>query len=488
MLQICFTYTSSEVCPSVYLLLFFRMTGIYMYERYFDSDIEKQELLLDCLSTRADGSRESAHADYDLELFYITNSEELEKYVSVGNDISRKRVIVCTKEIEEMVCQRLNMDVGDLIIFQGAGGELRLLMNILNCVQKRGIISRAEQRDLLSCLLLYQTHFIWELSMEGRFFYASSRYDNESEGLRGRYAAASKQCFEQIMKNGGWENRATPHQQYAFLNLAYEGNLYCIRSGISQIYTKGSLAEMCSNLVEKQEDKNWRECFCLLAAQVYDDLLKDYNRAIEYYMECCNDFNAYAYYRKGIIFHEHTTDFAKMIKYFETSVCIYPEYYRAWYWLGCCYMRQDRYQEALEAFRNVRRILEAKLNEDVLRPMEIEYLFKAQNQCAYICNKVHGNHSQAVIENRFAVKVWKTINTSTFFQMIGYPARPGKMWERVRRELCVNKIYSEIIKLAERLEDDQLKKNTQADMAASMAGEYSGGNSQNDEKSEIRCN
>lgn len=477
MLQICFTYTSSEVCPSVYLLLFFRMTGIYMYERYFDSDIEKQELLLDCLSTRADGSRESAHADYDLELFYITNSEELEKYVSVGNDISRKRVIVCTKEIAEMVCQRLHIDVGDLVVFQGVGMESLLLMTILNYVKVRDIISFNELQDLESCLLLYQRYRVWELSMEGRFFYALSRHDNECEVLRGRYAVASKQCFEQIMKNGGWENKATLHQQYAFLNLAYEGNLYCIRSGISQIYTKGSLAEMCSNLVERQEDKNWRECFCLLAAQVFDDLLKDYNRAIEYYMECCNDFNAYAYYRKGIIFQEHTTDFEKMLKYFEISVCIYPEYYRAWYQLGRCYMRQDRYREALEAFRNVRRILEAKLNEDVLRPMEIEYLFKAQNQCAYICNKVHGNLGQAVIENRLAVKTWKTINTSTFFQMIGYTARPEKLWERVRRELCVNKIYSEIIKLAERLEDDQLKKNTQADMAACMAGGCSGGNS-----------
>lgn len=476
MLHICFTYTSSEVCPSVYLLLFFRMTGVYMYECFFDSDAKMQKLLLDCLSARADDSQELEHVEYDLELFYIANDGELEKYVSAGNDISRKRLIVCTEEMEEAVCQRLGCDAGELMVFTGVGGEYQLLTDILRCLKSRELISGAEHQDLVSCLNLYQTYRIWDLSMKGRFFYASSRHDSECEIMRKRYADASKNCFEQIMGNGGWANRETPHQQYTFLNLAYEGNLYCERSGTFQIYTKGSLADMCSNLVEKQEDKSWQESFCLLAAQVFDDLLRDYNRAFEYYKECCNDFNAYAYYRKGIIFQEHTNDFEKMLKYLETSVCIYPEYYRAWYRLGRCYMRLDRYREALEAFRNVRRILEVRLEADVLRPMEIEYLFKAQNQCAYICNKAHGNLGQAVIENRIAVRAWKTINTSTFFQRIGDPERPVEIWERVRKELCVNKIYSEILKLAKRLEDEQLKKDTQAEMVGCMAGGCNGEN------------
>ena len=127
-------------------------------------------------------------------------------------------------------------------------------------------------------------------------------------------------------------------------------------------------------------------------------------------------------------------------------------------------MLLDRYRDALEAFRNIMRILEPRLNADVLRPMEIEYLFKAQNQCAYICNKALGRLGQSVIENQIAVKVWKTINTSSFFQQAGYVKRPRQLWERTKKELCVRKIYNEIVKLAVKLEDDQLKRNTQEEM------------------------
>ena len=80
MLRIHFTYTSSEICPSVYFLLFFRLTGAYLYESYFDSDAQKQGMLLNCLPEDAEIEKRQVYDAYDLELYYIANNEEYEKY------------------------------------------------------------------------------------------------------------------------------------------------------------------------------------------------------------------------------------------------------------------------------------------------------------------------------------------------------------------------------------------------------------------------
>lgn len=472
MLRIHFTYTSSEICPSVYFLLFFRLTGAYLYESYFDSDAQKQGMLLNCLPEDAEIEKRQVYDAYDLELYYIANNEEYEKYacevMAMPEKDAARHILVCSHEVNRAESPLLPAEGGSAkhsIVVHKAGAEFATLRDVLDELLHREIIFGDEYADLRECLQLYEKYRIWELSLQGRFFYAAKEDKEDYVRIRGRFVKASKAYFEEFMSGGGWRNAATLHLQYAFLNLAYEGNLYCIRGGGPMIYTADSLARMCRSLLQSLDEEGWKGSFSLLLAQVYDDLLMDYNKAFEYYIKCCNDFNAYAYYRKGIIFQDQAGDYEKALKYYLISAQIYPEYYRAWYRIGRCYMLLDRYRDALEAFRNIMRILEPRLNADVLRPMEIEYLFKAQNQCAYICNKALGRLGQSVIENQIAVKVWKTINTSSFFQQAGYAKRPRQLWERTKKELCVRKIYDEIVKLAVKLEDNQLKRNTQEEMA-----------------------
>lgn len=220
------------------------------------------------------------------------------------------------------------------------------------------------------------------------------------------------------------------------------------------LYDPHSLIKVCKTIL-RGEQKELEESFYLLLAQIYDDLLKDSNMAYEYYLPACKDYNAYAYYRKGIYWQEYAKEYEKAAKYYAKSVCIFPEYYRAWYMLGFCYMNMGRCSEALDVFRNIGRILNPRLNTKKMRPVEIEYLFKAQNQCAYICNKVMNNPQQSIRENFKAEEVWNAIDQSEFFDI--FAPDQAIVRKRVKKQLNVSKIYYEIYFLADRIGDTSLK-------------------------------
>ena len=455
MQKIRFTYTSSEIQPSVFLLLFFRMTGIYVYERFFDFDKSKKKSLLKPLMNNEDVKLIQEYAEFDLDLHYVVNATEYEMYkdyVRYSSCESDDRVLIIPEEMEEDISEE-----DRLISCCWKDDIQQLLTDIISLLAGKKLISQDTKNELNQCVIVYINNELWNVSLLGKYFYIAEEAEQYQE-ITGKYRNSIAEFFEILQqKECEWGDEKFLHLQYSALNLIYEGNLYCIRNNRTLIYNPNGLVQICKKMLNNGRGAiRLQESLNLLLAQVFDDILKDPNLAYEYYLPACQDYNAYAYYRKGIYWQDYAEDYENAIKYYTKSVYIYPEYYRAWYRMGRCYMLKNRCKEALDIFRNVGQILKPRLEADYVRPMEIEYLFKAQNQCGYICNKVLNNPEQSILENLEAVKAWEAIEKSKFFKLFGIE-KENSIRKRVAKELNVHKIYMEICKLARRIGDISLE-------------------------------
>ena len=455
MQKIRFTYTSSEIRPSVLLLLFFRMTGIYVYERFFDFDKSKKKSLLKPLMNNEDVKPIQEYAEFDLDLYYVVNATEYEMYKDYARYSSCEsddRVLISPEEIEKNISE----EDRPICCFWKDDPQ-QLLTDIINLLAGKKLISQDTKNELNQCVDVYIKNELWTASLLGKFFYIAEEAEQYQE-ITDQYRNSIAELFEILqLKECEWGDEKFLHLQYSALNLIYEGNLYCIRNNRTLIYNPNGLVQICKKMLNNGRGAiRLQESLNLLLAQVFDDILKDPNSAYEYYLPACQDYNAYAYYRKGIYWQDYAEDYKYAIKYYTKSVYIYPEYYRAWYRLGRCYMLENRCKEALDIFRNIGQILKPRLETDNVRSMEIEYLFKAQNQCGYICNKVLNNPEQSILENLEAVKAWEAIRKSKFFKLFGKEKENG-IRKRVEKELNIYKIYMEICKLAHRIGDVSLE-------------------------------
>lgn len=455
MQRIRFTYKSSEVCPSVFLLLYFRMTGIYVYERFFDSGREKADRLLNRLPEVEGINRIKPYENFDLELFCVSDKEDYQLYQEqYGNNVLLPTLIITFGKVGDGLTE------GNMlrIVKYSKNQDEQLLNDIISAMEDMGIIPAYTKEELLLCAGIYFRNKVWNISLLGKYFYIAEA-EKSYKQIVNQYRETINEIFAVLQnKECNWGDKEYIHLQYAALNISYEGNQYCIRNNRSLIYKPQGMARICRELLKGRIDREeLGDSFYLLLAQIYDDLLHDPNQAYEYYLFACQDYNAYAYYRKGVYWQEYVKDYKNAIRYYTKSVYIYPEYYRVWYRLGRCYMLISECSEALDMFRNVGRILKPRLQAQNVRPMEIEYLFKAQNQCGYICNKVLNNPQQAILENIGAVEAWDAIEQSKFFEI--FNEEEDTVRKRVKKELNVSKIYTEIYKLADKIGDVQLKAN-----------------------------
>ena len=457
MQRIRLTYKSSEVTPSVYLLLYFRMTGIYVYERFFDADRSKSEKMRSLLSRNEDINISEPRDGFDLDIYCIADANDykmyLEEYGQEKEGFFSKRIVLCSEELELLPFEQ----TANIRMLKYRGESEQLLIDIVDALYDMMIVPGYTKDELHICREIYISIELWKISLLGKYFYIAESMEQYKNMVQ-KYRNGVDLIFSRLRKTGcNWGDKEYIHLQYAALNLAYEGNQYCIRNSKTLIYKSAGIADVCEQLLNKGiEPTELSDSFNMLLAQIYDDLLKDANKAYPYYLLACKDYNAYAFYRKGIYWQEYAKDYNKAIKYYSQSVHIYPEYYRAWYRLGNCFMLTNKCREALEIFRHVNCILKPRLETKKIRPMEIEYLFKAQNRCAYICNKVLNNKQQSIRENMEAIKAWEAIDNSSFFEFFKEEEETTR--KRVKKELNILKIYMEIYKLADKIGDSQLKK------------------------------
>lgn len=438
-----FTYNSTDIELSVFLLLYLRMNGIFVYERFLDFEVVAQNRLLNMFSGLDEIKRPKSFNQYDMELFAICNEQdflEFHKY-----QYTNKMPIIISgswkKKYEQELNARWTIDCD-----RTGMNTNQLLYDLVDSMWENGLITQKKRTALKSTADVYCKNQVMKLSFKAKYFYTTED-EYQYEDITNNY----KIIYHNLMKKlrqmeNSWGNEASINLQYAVLNMAYEGTLYARRNNKRFMYSPESIINVCRVLLKKKDTQMlFGDSIYLLIAQVYDDLLQDTKEAYSNYMKTCKDYNSYAYYRKAVLLINAERNYDTAINYLIRSVLIYPNYYRAWHMLGISYSRLNRWKEAVQSFENMEVILLGKVEENLLRPMEIEYLFKAACECGDIYYRKLYDVHRALREYLFAETIWHAIDSSKFFAIIGMSKEEQIAFKiRMKNELNINRVYSKL--------------------------------------------
>ncbi len=441
-----FTYDSTEVRTSVFLFLFLRMSGIYIFERYFNLEPSVCSKMLNALPDSETGSTPEEYDDYDMELYLVRNEDEFRAFRKYGYTHKTILLVLTDNWMKDFAGE---LDEDKTVELNQLTSSNALLKQLLDCIYKNNLISHKTFDTLNTIADVYCTNHIMELTFSAKYFYTENDVERYGKNVE-RYKSVADYLFGTMAnKEIQWGDTSCIHLQYAALHIAYEGNLYCMRHKKPFLFTPDSMAKVCETLLSNKDVLlALGDSIHLLAAQIYGDLAKDMHAAYDHYLSACKGYSAYAYYKKAIHLMEIERKYQLAIKYLSKSLIIYPSYYRAWHMLGICYMNEGQWEKAVKAFDNLEVILAPRLKSRLIRPMEIEYLFKAANQTGEILFREMQQVSQAIERYLFAEKVWKAIDETGFITLI-YHDLPTEshVRDRIKEELNIKAVYAKLTEI-----------------------------------------
>lgn len=369
------TYTDTDIFLSTYILTFFRMTGIYVYERVECEDVQTQKIMI------------YPEVSFDIEIFILNDSDS--KFAISPNTIV---INMCEKE-SRYYNENLN------IIYLEADDSPKICMEkLLECLCNSYDQFGMEKKCLLCLLELYDQYNIMETILGTRFF-------APDQDIYREVCVNYRKAVQRIYEINCGESKFL---MFANVYLAYEYNYYCKRLKEVFLYDVNSILGILNDLASGS-DEQWND-LDLLYAQVYDDLLEKYREASVYYAKAAEKgYNAFACYKMGNIWKREYGDPITALKYFTKAVDINPNYYRAIYKMAECYVSLQNIEEAKCQYMRIVQILQTRCYKQILRPMEIEYLYKTYKNLAKVERNDFNNINGAISYYENAEYLWNQI-------------------------------------------------------------------------------
>lgn len=378
------TYEYSEVKLSVPILLFFRMIGVYVSESYLNSIINLAEdierIKRTCPKVKEEDLKEFI---YDVEIGLIKNQKQYDEYqkrFKSGLEKDEKKfILVCYGEELEGVSYFKEDDVSNVIDY------------ILTTLKDNKIISDNERTECIEAKKVFYNNKYTALTLNTKFFF---RIDTEEEFNKKleKYSniVTELQLTYKTLRKNLPSSYICYYLKYAIINVAYEADSYCVDYNHSMAFSIQSLLDFAQELQNQIRGEN--DCFSIyslhaLNGQIYNDLLNNGETAFEYYLKCCegmDKINAYVFMLKGLYCTASFKDNKFAIRYYLKSILIYHEYYRAWFKMGNCFIKMGDKKNALIAFNVVIKILSVRLEAEVIRPLEAEYLYLSYEKIALL--------------------------------------------------------------------------------------------------------
>lgn len=429
------TYRDIEIDPSLYLLLFFRLAGVYVYERFWGTGTIQMEGF-----GASDGWVErnsDAFESFDCDIYIVRDDIDLQEYERRLDKAADSEIVLTKGRLLE-----------NAIDYMGVKW-LNLVQQINNALFLHGNITPDEKIEFNVLAGIYDSENLMRLTLQSKYFFTFNDEPRLSL-FQDKYEKIITQLLDYLAQRGGtWGERRYFHIQYAALNMIYELNCLCVRYKKKPAYNMDSLLRL-SGLLEMKIDGLLGNSVKMLEGQVYDDLFRNPNAAYERYVSCCDEntlYNSYVYFRKGNYWQDFGEDWEQALKYYTQAVRIYPSYYRAWYKIGLCSRKLGKNRQAVSAYENVRKCLANRIEGKCIRPLEIEHIFKAQVQIAEIWEK-NGNQDNAIRELVWAERVWNLIDKTSFYRLMCDTEEEENLYRAWTREnLDMENVYERLIVL-----------------------------------------
>ena len=393
------THRYTDAITSAIVCLFFRMAGIYVVERYLDFDVDLRTEMIEFDISPV--KNQEILCDAEIALF-SKQSRRMEYLESHTN--RSKLVDICCLDV-----QGSN---------QNERYEDRIVKEILEKLKEKGLLEGKQYFDLLNLKRAFvNSDYVRTIMLSKYFFVIKDEQWTKAmiEKYRRIIWELQREDYEFSIDV---EGDIFSHTKFAVINTAFEANLYCARNGNSPVYSNREIMDIATTL-KKQTGNLLERSIETLLAQVEVNLLKDRSNAYQRMTELCrNDasVNAYVYFLKGNFWYSEE-NYERAAKFYADAIARFPEYYRAWYQLGNCFYKQGKIEWARKAFSNVIKVLTVRYEKNVMRPMEIEYLYRACIWCGKI-QESYVMYSSALVYYGMAKSVWYSIETSDFFKYL----------------------------------------------------------------------
>ena len=438
-----FIYNSVDVEESVFLLLYLRLLGIYVYEQQIDM-AEEVPFLLEGLEELREQTTRDFECDAWIYLLCRTGDATYgaEEVMKLQADQRKKMVVLVA---EDLLDEQLKEAFGEAQIVSFSTLEEQreeLLQQLTEAFYKGQVIGEDEKDSLDFFARKYCEHDVCRLTLSTRFFYAQSE---EFEGIVQKYRKVYAEFRKKLNEmESQWGDSRTIHMQAAVLNLVFDVDSYARKCKKAMPYTPDSCIRVSDRILTEAGGK-LDDSIRLLQGQIYSELLDKEKEGFDCYLQTCKDYNAYAYFKKALSLERVNSNHEKAVQYYKKSVVIFPEYYRAWNAMGMCYCRMAQWEEALHAFARVKRILSHKRENGCLRPLEIDYLFQSLRRQGKIYADKMGDIPRALRMYKEAESVWNKIAEQSFWNyMYSEPEEIERAKKMIRERLKIKVIYSRL--------------------------------------------
>lgn len=430
------TYSESELKPIIYIILFFRSVGVYVYESTYE---EKGDVV------------QFDIANIDLDLF-VCNEEDLlsEKIIH-----QRPKSVFLANTMDSW--EKKDQFLEDRVLYYNFRTSNKVILKEL--VRKVANIDervRMEKDNLFELIEIYDGNHIMEATLATRFYYAT---EENKYILQEHYGKAIQQIENKIYHEG-LIDRESIYAKHAFIYYAYETDYYCERLRVPYYFKVDSLLEHAFQLKDSStsgEYHSWE----LLIAQIYGDLSDNKQLAYKFYETATqsNELNAFAWYKMGDILKKKYKEFSQAKKCFDRAVQINPNYYKAVYKQADCAYEMGKTDDALKKFEHVAEILQGRMNVGILLPMQIEYIFKVYNNIGKIWFRDCNAPLPAISAYKRAEKIWMDIDmveqnhVVKAFLSESKMQMTGELYPKMKKKLNIKMVYRRLIKLYEILGD-----------------------------------
>lgn len=431
-----FTYANTERRNSLFVMLFFKMMGVYVQERFYDTGITLKNRIREFLFDE-DDLLDLNHDKYDMDLYLVVKKEQVEEF-NRFEPTDRTLLLMSADMQNEAGVDHIDKK---RILFSS---NKEILSRLIDGMLENKIISEVTAEEFMILARFYSEEEVAILLNATKCFFnprEKLRYKNYYE----KYGEVARRLFETLQKcQCSWGDEQFIHLQFAALNIAYEGNAYCRRNHGPLLYSIDGLIDVCERLLRNDGIRFFiGNSLNLLLANIYDNLTQS-DKAYDYYLKACNEYNAFAYYKKALIFMDCRVDYELTEKYLKKSLRIYPEYVRAWYTLGLCYNHQKNYERAQQAWDYLKLILRQRRQKHVLSTMETEHLFLSAFMSGEMKREMFMDFEGALYEYMYAKQVYEEISDTKFYREVGMQSDEDESIRHMKEELFIDVVYSKI--------------------------------------------
>lgn len=432
-----FTYANTEIESSVQIMLFFKMMGVYVQERFYDLDITLKNRIGEFLFDEEE-PLDLNRGKYDMDLFLAVDKEQEEMFGRYEQ--SEKTLLLLSGEVGNKV-GRDGINKKKVLLYN----RDELLFSLIQGMLENDIISKNTAEEFRNLARFFVDNKMADLLISTKCFFIPGEAPIYN-GYYEKYRKAAQKLFDLWNEQQcHWGDERYMHLQFAALNIAYEGNAYCRRNQGSLLYSTEGLIRVCEILLGNEQIRfDIGNSLNLLLGNIYDNLTQS-DKAYNYYLTACNEYNAYAYYKKACVLIDGGTDYCSSEKYLKRCLRIYPEYIRAWYALGLCYSHRANWEKAQLAWGYLRLVLQPRKREHVLNAMETEHLFLSSLFNGKIKQEKLMDFRGALYDYEYAKEVYDEISDTQFYRKVGMLEEENNSIMHMKKALFISSIYNKML-------------------------------------------